>query len=153
MSEYYHVCQVPLEVGSIILPGNYGRILSLYSANNGNIPMLYREDVLEIVRAAKYPDKPSRLKSCFVLQSPGEAAVYRNMRAQTCLIYKVIFKIENCIKHIGHWDCVYPDSNLPFYTTMRNVADLYWNGTYNGQDRNSGKEVLAESPIEIIEKI
>jgi hypothetical protein len=69
-SQYYFACSYLLEVGSVVLPGNWGRILRMYTTSGfGNAWIQYREDVFEKVRRDEYPNKPSRLKSIFVCET------------------------------------------------------------------------------------
>jgi len=64
---YYFACSYPLEPGSIVLPGNWGRILGMYSTSGfGNAWIQYREDVFEKIRQDEFPDKPSRVTSIFL---------------------------------------------------------------------------------------
>ena len=69
-ARYYFSCSYLLEVGSTILPGNWGRIVGMYNTNGfGNPWIQYREDVFDKVRSDEYPDRPSRLKSIFLCDS------------------------------------------------------------------------------------
>ena len=69
-SKYYLGCSYPLEPGSVVLPGNWGRIVSMYNtAGFGNAWIQFREDVFEKVRQDECPQKPSRLKSIFLCES------------------------------------------------------------------------------------
>jgi hypothetical protein len=69
-AKYYLGCSYPLEAGSIVLPGNWGRIVEMYNTTGfGNAWIKFREDVFEKVRRDEYPQKPSRLKSIFLCES------------------------------------------------------------------------------------
>jgi hypothetical protein len=47
---YYFACSYPLEIGSVVLPGNWGRIVAMYNTLGfGNPWIQYREDVFERV--------------------------------------------------------------------------------------------------------
>lgn len=69
-SKYYFGCSYPLEAGSVVLPGNWGRIVGMYNTSGfGNAWIQFREDVFEKIRQDEYPQKPSRLKSIFLCES------------------------------------------------------------------------------------
>lgn len=57
---FFHIAPMLLGAGSVILPGNWGRVLKLYTNAND---VFYREHILETIRANEYPDKPSRLNA------------------------------------------------------------------------------------------
>lgn len=68
--QYFFACSYPLEVGSVILPGNWGRVVGMYTTKGfGNAWIQYREDVFERVRLDEFPNLPSRLKSIFLFES------------------------------------------------------------------------------------
>lgn len=69
-NRYFFACSYPLEVGSVILPGNWGRIVDMYNTSGfGNAWIQYREDVFERVRLDEHPSLPSRLQSVFLCDS------------------------------------------------------------------------------------
>ena len=69
-SKYYLGCSYPLDAGSVVLPGNWGRIVGMYNTSGfGNAWIQFREDVFEKIRQDEYPQKPSRLKSIFLCES------------------------------------------------------------------------------------
>jgi len=58
---YYHCAPIALSAGSIIQPGNWGRIIRQYlSSDGGTFAVGFRERILEDIRAMHYPEKPSR---------------------------------------------------------------------------------------------
>ena len=58
-SSYYHLSGALLELGSIILPGNWGRVLTAIGWGHGQS---LREMALEDARAARYPQRRHGLK-------------------------------------------------------------------------------------------
>jgi hypothetical protein len=72
----YHSSPVLLGQGSIILPGNYGRIIRSVGATH---PYWDRENTLESVRRARYDAKPSRLDATFSCPSKDTAVFYAFM--------------------------------------------------------------------------
>src|SRR5262245_46478650 len=65
-----HASSILLGPGSIILPGNWGRIIRAGGERHNRWP---DEQVLEAVRLARYPKLPSRLDACFAC--PTEAGL------------------------------------------------------------------------------
>ena len=53
--------------GSIIQPGNFGRLLKRYVAGSGQCVDAGRELAFEQIRTRGYLHKPSRLNACFGL--------------------------------------------------------------------------------------
>lgn len=70
----FHLVHVRLAPGSVILPGNYGRLIRRIGWQHSNA---LREAVLENVRAAAFPDRPSRLSCVFCLPSEDSARVFQ----------------------------------------------------------------------------
>jgi hypothetical protein len=67
---FFHLAGIQLAPGSIIEPGNWGRIIL---ATGPQHPEYQREFALENARLAKCPHKPSRLKAAFISVDAGEA--------------------------------------------------------------------------------
>ena len=63
MPTYFHFVPILLEPGSVVVPGNFGRIMNIVGATHD---LWAREMALEAVRAQHYPGKPSRLSANFV---------------------------------------------------------------------------------------
>lgn len=85
---FFHVTQIQLAPRSIILPGNWGRILRLYNRSNVG-EVLYREKSLEDIRRLEFPNKPSRLNSVFMLETVEEARHFRDQTNSFALIYRL----------------------------------------------------------------
>lgn len=143
MPTYFHVAPLILAPGSIIEPGNWGRVLGLTAVLSQQI---YRETVLEAVRQELFPDKPSRLKSFFALESLADAIAYRNQNGPTNLIYEV--EIESAKSggnmHRGNYDRV-QDFNAPVMQSMKQCAVLYWTETPTEKI-----EIVIELPATIV---
>ena len=67
---------LPLRLGrgSVVLPGNYGRMLRLGGWGH---PQAMREVLLEAVRMRDFPDRPSRQNCVFCCLTVEEAALFR----------------------------------------------------------------------------
>ena len=66
---YYYACSYPLAPGSVVEPGNWGRILMKYTANDPGQQLLVRELIFENTRLSAFPNKPSRLEAAFVFKT------------------------------------------------------------------------------------
>jgi hypothetical protein len=70
---YFYCCSLPLEAGSVIRPGNWGRILRTYTPQSSRDAwLLARELVWELVRLQRFPAKPSRFEGIFLCFSEGD---------------------------------------------------------------------------------
>jgi len=87
MNTFFHISPTILGVGSVILPGNFGRIVKLYNPSSVNFDILTRETIFEQVRQQEFQDKPSRLDCLFLLESLEQAIEYKNKHAVWNVIY------------------------------------------------------------------
>src|SRR5690348_13381532 len=71
--ELFHIAPIRLERGSIIQPGNWGRIVK---AHGWNHPAAFREAILENVRTSRIPEKPSRLECVFCFKEVQDANLF-----------------------------------------------------------------------------
>ena len=69
---YFHLSGAMLEPGSLILPGNWGRVIR--SAGWRHDYSL-RELALEDARVSRYPDRPSRLDAAFIFLTLGSVDI------------------------------------------------------------------------------
>jgi|GraSoiStandDraft_32_1057276.scaffolds.fasta_scaffold251637_2 uncharacterized protein DUF2441 len=82
----YFACTMMLDRGSIVRPGNWGRIVRLIGPNHQE---WQREMILEEIRKPEFPLLPSRLESAFVIDALDEAQYYAANFAPLALLYKV----------------------------------------------------------------
>lgn len=161
MTSYFHVAPNLLAIGSVILPGNWGRIIKLYKPNNSNLILLYRETMLEHIRATEFPDKPSRLESLFLLPSLDEARRYQQGNAQSGVIYEVQVDANAFDAHYGSYSFHLPPTlpihgggqlALPsvldvegYYAGMPKIARSYW-----GEAPTKDVEIVARTQATIV---
>jgi hypothetical protein len=126
----YHSSPVLLEIGSVVLPGNYGRIL--YARGKAH-PLWERERTLEQVRKQRYSAKPSRLTSTFSCTSLDTARFYArvpSLKGEVAL-YPVLYEVEKvdpaAIEHRADFNVVQPLAGRP--ETMSEIATMYWEAT------------------------
>jgi hypothetical protein len=152
MSHLFHCAPVLLSPGSVVLPGNYGRII--HETGQAH-PLWLREAVLAQVRAQRFPDKPWRLTSTFSCSNEPTARCYRGRLDARSILY-VVEKVEpGAPEHRADFNVVQP---LPRRSeTMEQIADLYWRAALwcNIADWPDIRceEVVTSSPLRIIRQL
>lgn len=71
---FYHLCMTRLSTGSIIEPGNFGHVVSLFGYKHN---LFGREAAIERSRLAFAPDAPSRLNCVFAFLSQADALAFK----------------------------------------------------------------------------
>jgi len=162
MTTYFHVAPILLDEGSIILPGNFGRIVKKYNPNSVNFDVLTRETIFEQIRQQEFNAKPSRLHCLFLLESLEQAVQYKNQYAIWNLIYEVSINSENLTIHRGSYsfNVLPPIQILGTTSTISPPNILHNNGYYNGlpelartywsTDPSSDIEVLINAPATVV---
>jgi Protein of unknown function (DUF2441) len=82
----YFACTLMLDHGSIVRPGNWGRIVRLTGPNHTE---WQREVILEEIRKSEFAHLPSRLESAFVIDELEEAQYYAANFVRLALLYEV----------------------------------------------------------------
>jgi hypothetical protein len=156
--DYYHLSGGLLATGSIIEPGNWGRIIRAWGWQH---PHALRELALEHARLSRFNHRPSRLESAFALMSLGEAKLFgQEPGFEKHLLYRVSLCDENAKSHVT-------DSRLcmPRGSFRSDWADVYWLNDadqpaaipgVNWNDAIQGvqlREFLTLSPLRIEERL
>ena len=140
----YHCAQIILGPGSIILPGNWGRIKQQFEENGATIA---REVIIENIRIKEFLSKPSRFDGVFACPTIDSAKLYRDKHAPTNLIYEIEILDPTAARHDGDYEtCI---KGFVGINSMQQNARTYWNGTNN----NNAPEILTLSPIKIIRQL
>lgn len=117
---FYHLSGGLLGVGSIIEPGNWGRIVR---AHGWNHPSSRHEAAIEQARMARFPAKPSRLDVAFVCPTADEARLFR--AATPAFGQHILYRVSLCdcsaLSHIAD-----PRLCSPQGTFRCDWADTYW---------------------------
>lgn len=147
---YFHCSSARLGVGSIIMPGNWGRMLGLYTLANTNGLNIntYRESVLELSRKLYAPAKPSRLASVFTCPSQSEAVAFRDKHHVFDLIYEVMPEAEKFSTHVGDYELAFsplPQPPTPYFSSIMDSAKSYWT-----IPATTSIEVLFDCPMKVI---
>lgn len=146
MKTLFHVAPLLLEAGSIIKPGNWGRILNSYKLQQGNPWILAREFIFESVRTANYPSLPSRLSSSFAFEKLEDANQYKSHFASWSSVYEVEFVDPDAIAHRGSYDLAsLPSEQVEFVPVVASNAEKYWTGK-----EIQTAEIISKSSLRII---
>jgi hypothetical protein len=129
MNTYYHSAPLLLEVGAIIHPGNWGRILNCYTQQQGNPWLLAREFIFESIRVAEFPHLPSRLSCAFVFENLDQANQYKANFSRWNPLYEVELVSPDATAHRAGFNLVnFPSANVEFIPVVVNLARNYWRG-------------------------
>lgn len=141
---YFHVAPILLGEGSIIQPGNWGRILKMYRGQEANA-VVFREHVFEQIRASEFPNKPSRLDCMFLLRTMEEAVRYREAASGLGLIYEVAVNTAEAEIHLGDYNFGGAISAVKLLEGMPQVARKYW-----AEEATDAVEVLFPGSVVIL---
>jgi len=147
---FFHAVSLPLAPGSVIEPGNWGRMLKTYLANQ-NDGTLLRETIFEQVRHQHFPHLPSRLNCIFLCEVVEGLFNFLS----TCgrihdIPYEVTLEQEETepFRTSHHL----PSPNGPLLDGLDEQARRYWQGT----NRNSPEtriEMLVTSPVRVVRRL
>jgi hypothetical protein len=146
METYFHCASLPLGPGSVICPGNWGRMLRLYRTTEiGTFAAAFRERVLEDIRQADFPSKPSGLASCFVLFSEDDAKKFRDQFQRTSIIYEVEPVSEPSTTHEGDYSLIGAPLGAVYFDPYKQAARDYWSTL-----ATKNRELLLPVPIRVL---
>jgi len=147
MNNHYFYCySLPLEIGSIVKPGNWWRILKTYKVGSPVNPwLLVRELIFEQVRREHYPEKPSRLESIYLCTSEDGIKQFRTEAGRNLdLIYRVELVNSDASQHLSDWKLA-NFQNGDDYTSFERKAHSYWRAENIDQS-----ELITTSSIRIV---
>ena len=138
--------------GSLIEPGNWGRILNSYRAEPAaaqNAWMLARELAFETVRAGSHKGLPSRLSCAFVFETMESATQHRNVFAQWSAIYEVELVTPEAPSHRAAYNFVtMPINAVEFLPLVMQRAIPYWLG-----QGIEVPELLTKSSLRVVQRV
>ncbi len=145
---YYYCCSLPLESGSIIKPGNWGRIMKKYTPHTSpNILTLTRELIFEQVRFKYFSGKPSRFESIFICPDEDTIINFRNTSNRVLdIIYKVELVDSDEPQHRGDYNRAADIRSDDNFKSIEEKAKDYWQG-----NDISNVELVTTSRIRIVE--
>lgn len=146
MPTFYYLCPYRLRLGSIVEPGNWGRILRLYTPTNPKRWLVEKENIYEEIRAAGFADRPSRLTSAFVCET---LAYLRDFQTQTGREFDLPYRVELADPNpSNHRSCISLVDNQAGDTPAiwRERAERYWRG-----DQIQRPEIITSSGLRLVE--
>ena len=119
-TSYYHLSGAMWAPGAIIRPGDWGRVIR--SAGWAHT-LAIREMALEDARAARFPHRPSRLNSAFVMLTLAEAGEFRRLSNSAFhqILYRVTLTDPSANSHITDVRLCGPQGPI-----RSDWADMYW---------------------------
>ena len=139
----YHLRGVLLRVGSVIEPGNWGRVIELYGSSH---PRVLCETALELSRATEFAHRPSLLKAAFTCPTMDALRLHKK---ETQKLSEVACEVElaDAASPLfeADWTLVSPHGMLRL-----DRADEYWQGAGEGR---ATREVLTLWPLRILKRI
>lgn len=145
--KYYWLCSYILEPGSTVLPGNWGRIVKLYTTQN-NAYIYLREEIFERIRRENYPHLPSRMTSIFICEDLSTAKDFKRQSGRTFDILYEVELIDDKPVFTADWALLnFLPEPLPL-AAFEERANLYWKA-----ENVINKEILTESRIKIVRRI
>ena len=147
--ELYHYCPIPLEKGSIIMPGNWGRVIHGYAMPQTSNSIVVMELLLETVRLRLHPDLPCRLDSVYTCIGLDSFKNFRDRR-KLDLCYHVELVDSSMPTFYGSWKHV--ESFAGTLEQWREAAEKYWSTDWKTESPET-LELLSLSPIRILERI
>lgn len=144
MAVYYHCTPLKLGEGSVVMPGNWGRIIGLYGlGDRENAFRVTRELAYEYGRRAFNPDAPSRLNCTFACPTLEDAIAFRSANQAWSLINEVEPVDSEAPAYVADW--------RKFDTPHAGLADQdlliqrYWQDT-----PDTHREVLLGGALRIL---
>jgi hypothetical protein len=149
VATYFHFAPQAMTAGTIIQPGNWGRILNSYNQQGfGNAWVLAREMIFESVRASKYSTKPSRLSCAFAFETLADANQSRGDYAGWSSLYEVELVTATAPSHRAAYNLIkWPPANAQFLPIFAQVAGDYWAGNH------SIPELITKSAFRILQVV
>ena len=150
MNSYFHFSPILLAPGSVIEPGNFGRIIRLQGVAH---PLYRREMGYEFLRRRLFPNCPSRLDCLFCFPTQQEAELCReHIRGYA---ESVLYEVENAevAPHIADMNNAVQHFALPAFDD--NVITYYWRGWQRSPDPQAVilHEVLLQSSVTVRRRI
>lgn len=134
--------------GSVILPGNWGRIVRGYRSGFGDPSIAFRERALEDIRLTEFPLKPSRLDCVFTIENLDDMLGYWRQFNSTNIVYEVETINENSNIHRAPWVFDFNDQRMFYFDGAADMARIYWRGSNEGS-----LETLIGGPVRVLRRV
>jgi hypothetical protein len=148
--KYFLACSYPLAPGSVVNPGNWGRMIRKYSNGVFGDPwILLREEIFEHVRQSQFPTKPSRFEGIFLCETKDQLVQFlQENNRHLELVYEVeLIDVapaihKGCLMHL--------DISLgETLSSFSRKANAYWDGANIKKPEiltTSGARIIAQLP-------
>jgi hypothetical protein len=145
---YYHCCPVLLGPGSVIEPGNWGRVIAKPPLDNIDLSVI-REALLEQSRRLHAPEKPSRLSATFVIPNLHQAQAYRRQHGPSnALLYEVSLVDPHSKTHIGNYElAIFPIAGQCLQQLLDRAKE-YWTVASDAHH-----EMIVSGPIRVLRRL
>ena len=123
---FYHISKKPLELGTNLLNGQYGKYIQSPRLKQSNYPQYIKEEVFERVRLNKFPDAPSRFNCVFLFQDLISAKFFNSSwNKYKSYLYEI--EVLNGKPYLVEMDLL--ECNGRDYSTIEACAEKYWSKT------------------------
>ena len=150
--DLFHLSGGCLGAGSIVEPGNWGRVLRAHGWNHAQA---FREMALESARVSRFSHCPSRLESGFAFVRLDDARAFQQTvnGFRTHILYRVRLTDRDAATGITDWELCEANGIM-----RHDWADAYWLAmkllpNSEADVGGTGLEVLALSPMRIEERL
>lgn len=144
----YHLTRNNLACGDLIEPGNWGRVLR----QTGSAHHCWeREETLERIRLAEFPDKPSRYDAAFAFTDSRAALWWWRHERRNDRGYCVELADPSARFHVGDLLGVNPVQGVD--ASPEDAARRYWRRsapTFLTPDQIAISEVVTASPLRVV---
>lgn len=137
-----------LDVGSIILPGNWGRVEKTIAGQGS--PVVFREYLLESVREEYFPEKPSRMESTFSCPNLESMFFFMKANCPTSLCYEVELVSPEKPFHFAPCDLVCPTATQNTWEWASTGTKQYW--SWNPNHLLIPMEIVSLSPLKVLRR-
>ena len=122
MAAFFHLAATVLVQGSIIAPGNFGRVLRFHGWRH---TQALREMAIEASRKARFSHLPSRFEAAFAFETQEEAFRFKstNPGFEAHICYRVRLREPEALCFTTDWRLV-----SPFGDFFGAWPDVYWHG-------------------------
>ena len=150
MAVYVHAAPILLGLGSVIEPGNFGRIVRQL----GEAHLLHRREMAyEAVRQQEFPARLSRLDCLFCFPTADEAALaQQHLNGYATAAFYEVESPEDA-PHLADMNNGILLHSLPSFDL--NVIRYYWRGWQRSPDPQAAvlREVLLGSPVKVLRRL
>jgi len=150
MSILFHFAREQRAAGSMIEPGNFGRIIRQSGPQH---QLFQREMTYEAVRQTYFPHRPSRLDSLFCFPSLEEAALCRaNIKGYE---NSVLHEVETNEPDLFVADMNNGIQHFALEAFAIGIIAYYWNGWVRSTDPKAAilREVLLREPVKVLRRL